>query len=60
MVLALGEAAGCVPPTPFKLGSGAGLWWSALFYSSPSTALPGGLLTWWDITVQWVCAEECT
>eukprot|EP00959_Pyramimonas_sp_CCMP1952_P009083 189237-Pyramimonas_sp.AAC.1 len=27
-------------------------------YSSPSTALSGGLPTWWIIRVQWFCAEE--
>eukprot|EP00959_Pyramimonas_sp_CCMP1952_P139587 2921276-Pyramimonas_sp.AAC.1 len=48
-------------PAPFKLGSGAGLWWSpfALLFT-PCTALSGGLLAWWNIRVQWVCAEECT
>eukprot|EP00959_Pyramimonas_sp_CCMP1952_P342741 7180194-Pyramimonas_sp.AAC.1 len=30
-----------------------------LLYPSPSTALSGGQHTWWNIRVQWVCAEEC-
>eukprot|EP00959_Pyramimonas_sp_CCMP1952_P067524 1409379-Pyramimonas_sp.AAC.2 len=32
-----------------------------LHYPSPSTIwCTGGLLTWWNIRVLWVCAEECT
>eukprot|EP00959_Pyramimonas_sp_CCMP1952_P380949 7981747-Pyramimonas_sp.AAC.1 len=44
-------------PPPFKLGSGAGLWWSALALLLTIHGT-GGLLTWWNIRVQWVCAEE--
>eukprot|EP00959_Pyramimonas_sp_CCMP1952_P399532 8371196-Pyramimonas_sp.AAC.1 len=60
MGFALGEAFGWASQPPSNVVAELAYGGQLKLYSSPSTALFGGLLTWWNIRVHWVCAEECT
>eukprot|EP00959_Pyramimonas_sp_CCMP1952_P088231 1845931-Pyramimonas_sp.AAC.1 len=55
-----GEASGRADQPPSNMVAELAYGGQLSFYSSPSTALSCGLLTWWNIRVQWVCAKECT
>eukprot|EP00959_Pyramimonas_sp_CCMP1952_P102588 2145870-Pyramimonas_sp.AAC.1 len=61
MGFALGKAAGWAsqPVSHLVAELAAGLWWSALALLLSIHSLCGRLLTWRNILVQWVCAEEC-